>query len=1363
MRLRFTLALIAVLLASMAGAATIHVPGDQSTIQAAIVAASPGDTIVVSGTHNEALTINKPISLVSDSAKSLAILQGPVTITADNVTIDNFTITNPSGKFGITAIDHSHLAFTNNTIQYIGTSDATTTGTNWGIAVGSDLLSISDITIQNNTISNVVGGAGKSANGIVIGWSTGNGAITGLNIEQNIISNVISWDGTTGKGAYGVIINHGSPASGGQTQGAMIQNNTITNLEGLWVHAIGLEGVTPSAQVVGNIVGTITDHKLPSDAIGVFLEDNTAASSVRINNNSFTSVTWSIGSHPTSVTGTADASGNYFDGADPILNVAQVFGSVDYTPWLKIGDDPDPAPGFQGDHSSLGVAADSPQTGSLGRITEALGLVSGSTITLLAGTYEEQLHITTSGIQIIGSGVASTTIRSPEHLTYNFPTPGNVNYPVVFVDGVSTFSMSDLTVDGYGRGNLNYRFQGVGFWNSGGTLSNVNVVNVTDTPFSGNQHGVAVYAYNGGGGPYAVSLANVLIQGFQKNGTSLSGPNLHVDLDHVSVIGAGPTPITAQNGIQIGTGVQGTVDDCSISGIAYTGETWTATGFLIYDQIAATSVSLDGCQTSVYCIDSGSSFDHLSITNPLGDGFYAYSANTSKTNAEPVRPLPQPFDGDRSDPAKTSLNVTVANSIVIGTGLTNSWGVTAYGYDPIAFTVSNCTVENWDWGVVLYNYGDATFNAAVEHCDLAPNGTYGLYCNTDDVVQASCNWWGDISGPNVPPVNLGIGEAIAANVVFWPWLGSQGGTCNQYGNNNVAVVAPTGCLTPSSTCQTFTVQFNRADTTPLRGVSATIELSPELQLCGNINLATGANSLIGNLSHQFQVVPNVDGTYTIDVAVLGSDCGPTTGGELFTIPVAVADGAGPVTAGTVTVTDVIVRDCANGPLPGIPGVPGTVAIDLTAPAVVTNLTAVKPVPTAGPTDADGRTMITVSWTPSVSTDIAYVELWRKGFGHYPEYDDNGGAVPTEPVETPSWTSVAQIPVGTSSYADDPPVRDYWYYAIVAYDQCGNASAVSAITGGTLNYHLGDVAPASGDNWVKTPDISSLGSHYGIALVSDDPYNYLDVGPTTNNSVLGRPTTDNRVQFEDLMMFAINFIPDLKSHLPNLAPSAQNSILVKASEVDPQTGTIQVEIGMTADGQIQGLSVPLTWNGAAVKPVGFVAGDLIERQGDLGMVLSPEPGTIDAAIFGRRDRGISGEGTLAVVTFAVVGAGNPQIALGNITARDADNNDVVISGTMALPGDVMPARTALLGASPNPFNPATELSFVLAQSGKTRLGIYDVQGRLVATLVNTDLPAGPHHVTWQGQDSSGRTVASGAYIVRLEASDATCSQRITLMK
>ncbi|MDZ7742419.1 MAG: hypothetical protein U5Q03_11880 [Bacteroidota bacterium] len=137
-------------------------------------------------------------------------------------------------------------------------------------------------------------------------------------------------------------------------------------------------------------------------------------------------------------------------------------------------------------------------------------------IEVAAGTYTEQLHITTANLTINGEGTDDVIVKSPENLTNFYNSGTNDNYPVVFVDGGDGCIIKNLTVDGDNQGNSNYRFQGIAYWNAGGTMENLDVINVMDNPFSGSQHGVAVYAYNNTGDLYSMTITNVDVADFQK-------------------------------------------------------------------------------------------------------------------------------------------------------------------------------------------------------------------------------------------------------------------------------------------------------------------------------------------------------------------------------------------------------------------------------------------------------------------------------------------------------------------------------------------------------------------------------------------------------------------------------------------------------------------------------------------------------------------------------------------------------------------------------------------------------------------------------------------------------------------------------
>ena len=94
--------------------------------------------------------------------------------------------------------------------------------------------------------------------------------------------------------------------------------------------------------------------------------------------------------------------------------------------------------------------------------------------------------------------------------------------------------------------------------------------------------------------------------------------------------------------------------------------------------------------------------------------------------------------------------------------------------------------------------------------------------------------------------------------------------------------------------------------------------------------------------------------------------------------------------------------------------------------------------------------------------------------------------------------------------------------------------------------------------------------------------------------------------------------------------------------------------------------------------------------------------------------------------------------------------------------VIPAVTRLTGNYPNPFNPSTSISFDLAQAEHASLVVYNAKGEKVATLLDADLPAGSHSISWDGRDAS-RQVGSGIYFYRLKTSNYSETRRMVLLK
>ena len=94
---------------------------------------------------------------------------------------------------------------------------------------------------------------------------------------------------------------------------------------------------------------------------------------------------------------------------------------------------------------------------------------------------------------------------------------------------------------------------------------------------------------------------------------------------------------------------------------------------------------------------------------------------------------------------------------------------------------------------------------------------------------------------------------------------------------------------------------------------------------------------------------------------------------------------------------------------------------------------------------------------------------------------------------------------------------------------------------------------------------------------------------------------------------------------------------------------------------------------------------------------------------------------------------------------------------------IPDRWALVGATPNPFNPSTIVHFDVPRDAFVTVDVFDVAGRKIQTLLSEWVVAGNHRVQWNGKNSRGQQVASGVYFCRLKAPEYTATAKMMLIK
>lgn len=339
--------------------------------------------------------------------------------------------------------------------------------------------------------------------------------------------------------------------------------------------------------------------------------------------------------------------------------------------------------------------------------------VNGETVYIGPGTFIEDIEIIGKNITL--QGVTGSIIQSPDVIDVDFTTSSNKR-AIIYVNNADNVTIDGITVDGAGKGNLNSQFLGIAYYNAGGTISNNTIINIQDTPFSGAQHGVAIYAHNADGTTRELNVIGNVLEDFQKNGMAISGDGLTAHIEDNKVFGKGKTDVTAQNGIQIGYGATGTIINNEVYDVWYTGSGWEASGILLYQSSGTVIVEGNTVKNTqgVAVIDSVAEIRGNYISgNEWGIEIASYD-------------VPQ-----------------TANALIIGNIIENSTILGVYSDNPDTVLRDNIIVGN-AYGYEYDNYWV-----------LDPPGT----------SMAEYNYWGCDDGPGASGC-----DTIVGNVKADTWL-----------------------------------------------------------------------------------------------------------------------------------------------------------------------------------------------------------------------------------------------------------------------------------------------------------------------------------------------------------------------------------------------------------------------------------------------------------------------------------------------------------------------------------------------------------------------------------------------------------------
>ena len=123
----------------------------------------------------------------------------------------------------------------------------------------------------------------------------------------------------------------------------------------------------------------------------------------------------------------------------------------------------------------------------------------------------------------------------------------------------------------------------------------------------------------------------------------------------------------------------------------------------------------------------------------------------------------------------------------------------------------------------------------------------------------------------------------------------------------------------------------------------------------------------------------------------------------------------------------------------------------------------------------------------------------------------------------------------------------------------------------------------------------------------------------------------------------------------------------------------------------------------------------------------------------------------------------RLSVADISGNMSEYTNIIEMTVLGIDDNVVPDEFALHQNYPNPFNPTTTIRYDIPMESRVLIQVFDIQGRLVKTLVKNIETPGKKSIVWDATNHIGEPVSAGMYLYLIQADGFKETRKMLLLK